>query len=140
MASKKKELETLEKIADLIESVGGDDSYIGKAFEGCYLLARSNIENDFMESWKERSDVKHEEGENLRRMMENERKTADALRDLVESEQSHNERIEGERDELARKLDEANALIEDMNKEHEADELKIMRLKAKLYDAMTREG
>lgn len=61
MATKKQEREALEKIMNIIESVGGDDSYIGKAFEGCYLLAQSNIDNDYKESMKSRVASKHDE-------------------------------------------------------------------------------
>ncbi|MGX8710300.1 MAG: hypothetical protein ACQGTM_08645 [bacterium] len=53
VSTKKQELETLEKIMDMVEKIGGDDSYVGTAMKGVYEIARSNIENDFGESLAE---------------------------------------------------------------------------------------
>lgn len=56
MTSKEQERKALEKIMNIIAGLG-EDSYIGKAFEGCFEIASENIENDFFCSMKERADV-----------------------------------------------------------------------------------
>jgi hypothetical protein len=55
MATKSQEREALEKIRKIVAGLG-EDSYIGTAFEGCFEIAESNIDNDFACSMKERAD------------------------------------------------------------------------------------
>ncbi|MCU6701276.1 hypothetical protein [Muriventricola aceti] len=52
-ASKDQELEALERIKAIVESLG-PDSYVGTAFEGCFEIAEDNIGNDFACSMKQR--------------------------------------------------------------------------------------
>lgn len=52
-ATKDQELEALEKIKAIVESLG-PDSYVGTAFEGCFEIAEDNIGNDFACSMKQR--------------------------------------------------------------------------------------
>ena len=53
MTTKQQERETLAKIEKILQTVD-PESYVGAAFAGCVDLARSNIDNDFLESWPER--------------------------------------------------------------------------------------
>lgn len=53
-ATKDQEREALEKIKNIVDEVGGADSYIGMAFEGCFELAEENINNDATFSLKNR--------------------------------------------------------------------------------------
>lgn len=53
MTTKQQERETLAKIEKILQGVD-PESYIGAAFAGCIDLAKSNIDNDFLESWPER--------------------------------------------------------------------------------------
>lgn len=53
MTTKQQERETLAKIEKILATVD-PESYIGAAFAGCIDLAKSNIDNDFLESWPER--------------------------------------------------------------------------------------
>lgn len=53
MSTKQQELESLKKIREIVAELG-PDSYITTAFEGCFEIARSNIENDFADSMKAR--------------------------------------------------------------------------------------
>lgn len=53
MTTKQQERETLAKIEKILKTVD-PESYVGAAFAGCVDLARSNIDNDFLESWPER--------------------------------------------------------------------------------------
>lgn len=52
-ATKAQELEALEKIKAIVETLG-PQSYLATAFEGCFDDAESNIENDFGDSMKAR--------------------------------------------------------------------------------------
>lgn len=47
MTTKDQERKALEKIRKIVEEIGGRDSYIGMAFDGCFELAETNIENDW---------------------------------------------------------------------------------------------
>lgn len=42
---KEQELQVLEKIEKMVSELG-DDSYVAAAFEGCFDMARTNIQND----------------------------------------------------------------------------------------------
>ncbi len=52
-ATKEQERKALAKIRKIVEELG-PGSYIGTAFEGCFEIAESNIENDFACSMKQR--------------------------------------------------------------------------------------
>lgn len=54
--AKGQERQALEQIRGIIKSIGGADSYIGLALEGCLEIAEENIENDFACSMKQRAD------------------------------------------------------------------------------------
>lgn len=51
---KAEEYETLRKIREILDGFDPEDTYIGKAFEGCIEQAEENICNDWMLSWKSR--------------------------------------------------------------------------------------
>ena len=46
--------EALRKIKEILKDFDPEDSYIGKAFEGCVEQAEENIHNDWMRSYKDR--------------------------------------------------------------------------------------
>lgn len=48
------EREALQKIKEILEGFDPEDTYVGKAFEGCVEQAEENIRNDWMLSWKDR--------------------------------------------------------------------------------------
>lgn len=131
--TKAEESKLLEKIADLIEQAG-DDSYIGKAFEGCYLIAKENIDNDFWNSWKDRAE------RNLSEMQSYREKASDLKEAYDVAVENHKNIAEALEKEAAR----ANRLHEDciknwnMFREQEEKaaklEQEIIVLKAKLYD------
>lgn len=52
VASKEQERQALEQIRKIVAAVGGADSYIGMAIDGCLEIAEENIENDFALSMK----------------------------------------------------------------------------------------
>lgn len=138
--TKAEEMKALEKIADIIETCG-DDSYVGKAFEGCYLIAKENIENDFWISLKERAELNEKEANKWI----DQAKKLDAARDSIARELIlSNETVIKERDranewvERYKNLEEEHTKLshERMAQESKIDELKqeIIELKAKLYD------
>lgn len=47
VSTKEQERKALEQIKEIIKALG-PDSYVGAAFEGCFDIAESNIENDFL--------------------------------------------------------------------------------------------
>lgn len=55
MTTKAQERKALEQIKKIVESLGAD-SYIATAFEGCFEIAESNIENDWACSMKQRAE------------------------------------------------------------------------------------
>lgn len=59
-ATKTQELQALEKIREIIADLGGKDSYIGMAFDGCFEIAEDNIKNDFGCSMRQRAEKAEE--------------------------------------------------------------------------------
>lgn len=55
MTTKKQEREALEQIWKIVEKLGAD-SYVATAFEGCFEIAETNIENDWACSMKQRAE------------------------------------------------------------------------------------
>lgn len=146
MISKEKEKATLERIMDLIEDIGGDESYVGKAFEGCYQIAMSNIENDFFMSMQERAEyaedeVKQKENELAEVRADRSEKeielnyakdTITELRDKVREQVDY---IKSLSEKIADCKTEINNLIVENNKQ----QAEITKLKAECYDYMRRE-
>ena len=60
MATKEQERKALEKIRNIVAELG-EDSYIAKAFEGCFEIAQENIDNDFYISLKSRVEYMEKE-------------------------------------------------------------------------------
>lgn len=146
MITKDQERKTLERIRKIVAGLG-EISYIGTAFEGCFEIAEENIANDFACSMKQRAEAAERDA----------KKVSDALRaanKTIEDLEATND-ILGERimqhdknyEELRQKKEEykQNAL-EHWNKYREAQnrlivaEAEIVKLKAKLYDLLVKEG
>lgn len=80
-ATKDQELEALEKIKAIVESLG-PDSYVGTAFEGCFEIAEDNIGNDFACSMKQRVEAVVVENSRLKeKVKELEEKLAESRKD-----------------------------------------------------------
>ena len=146
MASKAEERKALEQINKIVEGLGGSNSYIGMALEGCFEIAESNIENDFgcsiqeqvksMEKsrndWMARCKYMELEHKKVVQELEAAKNNADALsKRCVESAEEYHNRI-NEVQRLEREKTVAT------NKA-EALELENMKLKARLYDLMMAE-
>lgn len=52
--TKAEEREALQKIEEILEDFSPEETYVGKAFDGCVELAEENIRNDWLYSWKDR--------------------------------------------------------------------------------------
>ncbi len=146
MTTKEQERKALAQIKRIVEGLG-EDSYIGMAFDGCFEMAESNIENDFANNPKEAI-------HNLRVNLEAAQKSA---KDNKEAYDRLYERLQDKleiKDDIIRKDDEriadllgqvkeasevVGAKVRE-NAELEAkvamQEQEIMKLKAKLYDLM----
>ena len=131
--TKAEESKLLEKIADLIEQAG-DDSYIGKAFEGCYLIAKENIDNVFMDSWKDRAERRQSEMLKCREM-------ADQYKEELDAAKLKNKTLLGEMESMASRLNEENEIrvkiwnnFREQEDKAEGLEQEVIKLKAKLYD------
>ena len=48
------EREALAKIREILKDFDPEETYVGKAFDGCVELAEENIRNDWLYSWKGR--------------------------------------------------------------------------------------
>lgn len=64
MTTKEQEWKALAQIRKIVEGLGAD-SYIATAFEGCFEIAESNIENDWACSMKQRAESAEEAASRL---------------------------------------------------------------------------
>ena len=144
--TKAEEREALAKIREILDDFSPEDTYIGKAFEGCIEQAEENICNDWMLSWKGR--YLEEQLKNCRlsdkveALMKTLNQKDDAIARYVGVVQGKDREISrlngviGNKDaaytDLEGGLEEAQRQIGDLRQT-------IIELKAKLYDMMTRE-
>ena len=95
VASKQQERDALKKIRAIVESLG-EDSYIATAFDGCFEVAESNIENDFADSMKEKCEHAVARAEQVEF-------EADRLEEELEAAKATIERLEDEKRALQEK-------------------------------------
>lgn len=142
MATKAQERKALEQIRKIVEGLG-EDSYIGKAFEGCFDDAESNIDNDFWNSMAQRyKGMLGKEMENVKKIKWLEDQNEEVKQKLLEAKEDTQEWIK-KYDRLHEKANEyANSAKEHWNNFREQEdkvealELECVKLKAKLYDMM----
>lgn len=65
ISTKEQEQKALDKIKKIVEELG-ENSYVGAAFEGCFEIAESNIENDWTCSMKDKVETTERENERLK--------------------------------------------------------------------------
>lgn len=132
MTTKEQERKALERIRKIIADLG-EDSYVGTAFEGCFEIAETNIENDWACSMKGRADMFEHDAEILKE------KVADLERAYKDAERIANAKIESadswcaryhEADDLATKH--WNAFREQEDRA-DALEQEVEKLRGKLY-------
>lgn len=135
-ATKEQERAALEKIRKIVDGVGGHDSYIGKAFEGCFAIAKENIDSDFWNSFYDKCAMEHERANNYKMQAERNLERAETTQSFLDNANAEIKRLNEE------KKASSDSAIEIRNEYRaeqdrvEALELEIMKLKAKLYDMM----
>ena len=80
--TKKEEYEALNRIREVLKDFSPDDTYVGKAFEGCVDLAKENIDNDWMFSFRSRYENRDRDAAKLDEILT---KTTDKLRKSEEA-------------------------------------------------------
>ncbi len=149
MTTKNDERNALAEIRRIVDSLG-PDSYIGMAFEGCWEIASSNIENDFADSMKERWESAREDAahyhhacvdltarvDDLNRALDCAEEENASLRREIGSASEEREALHEENSVLRRSLDETEFSSRERDAEIEALRDEIVRLKARLYDYM----
>lgn len=148
-ATKQQEREALDKIRKMVEQLG-PDSYLATAFEGCFDLAAENIDNDWACSMADRARRAE------KRAAELEDKLAESVKDYEAAHAAAHAVAEEKDAEIAKLKARIQELLEDSKhgyesigelagrageaqRRAEAAEAEVIRLKAKLYDYMTRE-
>ena len=131
MHTKQDEFKALDKIIEIVDALG-KDSYLSFAFEGCFDVARENIQNDWACSMKQRA--------------EDAEKQVSKLKEQVQELKEY-KKLQAAHEQLLRDFDDLRALK--FEAEQEAGSAKNallaireenVKLKAKLYDYMTREA
>ena len=140
MTTKEQERKALARIRKIVAELG-EDSYIATAFDGAWEIAEENIENDFGNSTKFYVD-KYNGTDSRAVAAENKIRELTAEAEYQRSEAEFAKKGLAEREADIMKMSEKNdglrmELLEEKQK-NEALELEIMKLKAKLYDLMTK--
>lgn len=142
MTTKDQERKALEQIRKIVEGLG-EDSYIGKAFEGCFDDAESNIDNDFWNSMAQRyKGMLGKEIENVNKIKWLEDQNEEVKQELCEAKEDAQEwqkrydKLHKMADDYANKAQENWKNFREQEDRADALELENMKLKAKLYDLM----
>lgn len=147
MVTKNDERKALEKIKKIVQELG-DDSYIAVAFEGCFDIAEENINNDFACSMEQKYNNEHEQvvrllkeisdwnDDYLKQEAEIKRlKEEIGTKDqMLEQERSFKREVKKELASADREVETLRDIVEHLNEVVEAQDKKIMELKARLYD------
>lgn len=142
IVTKDDERKALAKIKKIIENLGAD-SYLSYAFEGCFEIAESNIENDWACSMKQRSDNWEiecgklcSEIDELKRDLEEEKRLHELqlenFRTCMSNCETYKAEIEELRSDLKSAEDKISELEGDLNKSEET----VVQLKARLFDLL----
>lgn len=155
MTTKEQERKALEQIRKIIAGLG-DLSYIGTALEGCLEIADQNIEYDFADSMKGRVEIADKKVKELTSQIEHlqgvrqhiEKQLQDMTKQSEQNFQSACDKateirdLKGQLEAAQNRATEAEEAITEVTAkaqqtiDRQADE--IIRLKAKLYDLMTK--
>ena len=146
MTTKEQERKALAQIEKIIKGLG-EDSYIGKAFEGCFEIAEDNINNDFWNSMKDQRDTCYKGERAAREKAQELRVKVKALEKRAEDAENQYNTTQQSSDRWVAKYHEAKDMAtENWNKFREQEdkvealEQEIIRLKARLFDMMEAQG
>ena len=155
--TKAEEYEALNLIRGILKDFDPNETYVGKAFEGCVEQAKQNIDNDWMFSFRSRYENRDRDAakldEILTKTTDKLRKSEEARVDLVKELNQKDDTIaryidvvQGKDREISRlngvinNKDAAYTDLEGRLEEAQNDTRQtIIELKAKLYDIMTKE-
>lgn len=146
MATKAEERKALEQIRKIVSGLG-EESYIGRAFEGCFEIAEGNIDNDFWNSPKEAVITTRENAEAAKKEAAELHEEIDAVKARYEKNidelKAENSNLSEKIETLHHKVSEVTEMcnknwnnFREQEDRAEALELENMKLKAKLYDMM----
>lgn len=155
--TKAEEYDALIQIRGILKDFDPEDTYIGKAFEGCVEQAKENLDNDWMFSFRNRYENRDRDATKLDEIIT---KTTEKLRESEEARVDLTKELNQKNDTIARYVDvvqgkdreisRLNGVINNKDAAYTDLEGKleeqigtfrqtILDLKAKLYDLMTRE-
>ena len=159
--TKAEEYEALSQIRGILKDFDPEDTYIGKAFEGCVEQAKENIDNDRMCSFRSRYENRDRDAAKLyekltevtKKLRESEEARVDLVKELNQKDDTI-ARLNAMNEDAGKEMSNmTNERIKLRREEHElrcklaeatetSDGLKqtILELKAKLYDMMAGEG
>ena len=141
MTTKEQERKALEQIKKIVAGLG-EGSYVATALDGMFEDAEENIENDFALSWKDRAQTAEKRLAELqadynRQISEMSARRVEAENKLAIAE-SNLEIVCKARDEWHDAYNKAQNAANVAEANVAAQEEEIIRLKAKLYDMMTK--
>lgn len=141
MATKEQERQALAQIKEIIEGLG-KASYIGMAMEGMIEDAEENIENDFALSMKDRYEGEKKKVELLSDDLEQARKELELARKTCADESGRRrelwDRLQATEKDALERLNANQKEINELRESNQDQADEIIRLKAKLYDLMTK--
>lgn len=144
MTTKEQERKALEQIKKIVEGLG-ENSYIGTAFEGCFEIAEDNIKNDFACSMKQAKEMAEKQFVDAKDIIKcREQELADREKEVRELRESLEHQTDYTNELLDRnaKTNEVGMenlrLMLDYKAKAEEQETEIIKLKAKLYDLITK--
>lgn len=147
MATKAEEMKALNQIKKIVEGIGGDDSYVGRAFSGCFEMAQDNIENDFWNSMKDQRDIESKRCFEAEKKNSEKDETINRLQRDFEIVCDREKKAWERNAELLKEVKEgSNTAIENWNKFREQEDkvealqMEIIKLKARLFDMMEAQG
>ena len=135
MTTKDQERKALEQIRKIVEGLG-EESYIGRAFDGCFEIAEDNIDNDFWNSPKECVRTARENADEQRKKVQELKLELQYAEDSAQEWKERFNRIHEKANEYANSAKENWNNFREQEDKVAALELENMKLKAKLYDMM----
>ena len=144
MTSKEEERKALEQIKKIVSTLG-PDSYIATAFEGCFDIAESNIDNDFACSMKQWADRLEGQNKELTKTVAEQKAEIEQLngtnQSLRQDQDTVSELLVKERKQNAEEINRLNGIIAECRKDSDDKEYQIqdmanqiLKLKAQVYD------
>lgn len=144
-ATKDQELKALSQIKKIVEELG-EGSYVGMAFEGCFEIAEDNIGNDFGNSMKMRAETAERKLEEITRAqkecvkdMEAEREKSKRLEKNFSDYQQKMDALQNAKKQAEEQITDLTAKVISERERVVSSEMEIVRLKAKLYDYISKD-